>query len=83
MEEYKNKVTVPIRINSKLAEAPASGKSIFAYDKKSRGAEDYGKLVAEVIESSPTEIKLEQVSHSIPISARVQGMMKDRIEFFD
>ena len=32
-EDYKELVTNPIRINSKLAEAPASGKSIFGYDK--------------------------------------------------
>jgi chromosome partitioning protein len=42
-------VSDPIRVNSKLKEAPAAKKSIFAYDKSSRGAEDYGKLVKSVI----------------------------------
>ncbi len=38
-----------IRTNVALAEAPASGESIFDYDPRSSGAEDYGKLVEEVI----------------------------------
>ena len=35
----------PIRINSKVKEAPAHGKSIFSYAKSSRGAKDYMELV--------------------------------------
>ncbi len=38
-----------VRTNVALAEAPAGGESIFDYDPKSPGAEDYGKLVKEVI----------------------------------
>lgn len=41
--------SAPIRINSKLKEAPAYGKSIFSYAKNSRGAEDYGELVKSVL----------------------------------
>jgi chromosome partitioning protein len=37
-----------IRNNVRLAEAPGHGQSIFAYDPRSAGAEDYLKLAAEV-----------------------------------
>lgn len=39
----------PIRVNSKLKEAPKYGKSIFAYARSSSGAKDYGQLVEEVL----------------------------------
>ena len=39
-----------IRTNVSLAEAPASGQSIFSYESRSSGAEDYSKLVDEIIE---------------------------------
>jgi len=41
----------PIRYNSKLAEAPGSGQSIFEFDKRSAGARDYDKLVSRVLKS--------------------------------
>lgn len=44
-------VAEPIRINSKLKEAPKSKMSIFSYDKKSTGAEDYWKFVKLVLEN--------------------------------
>ncbi|MCF7861699.1 ParA family protein [Candidatus Woesearchaeota archaeon] len=47
--EYYELITEPIRINSKLKEAPLHQKSIFAYDKRSRGALDYEQLVKTVI----------------------------------
>lgn len=70
-EDYGELVTNPIRINAKLAEAPASGKSIFGYDKSSRGAKDYGELVNTIVKGE--EVK----QNSVPISARVQQMMAD------
>ena len=39
----------PIRINSKIKEAPAYGKSIFSYAKNSRGAKDYMELVRLIL----------------------------------
>ena len=39
-----------IRSNVSLAEAPASGKTIFEYAPKSTGAEDYGSLAKEVLD---------------------------------
>ena len=44
-------VAEPIRVNSKLKEAPKSKMSIFSYDKKSSGAEDYWKFVKLVLEN--------------------------------
>ena len=38
-----------IRTNVALAEAPAQGGSIFQYDSKSPGAEDYSALAEEII----------------------------------
>ena len=46
---YDEIVTDPIRINSKLREAPAAGKDIFEFAKRSRGAQDYAKLAKDVI----------------------------------
>jgi len=39
-----------IRENVTLGEAPAAGQSVFDYDSRSNGAEDYGNLVKEIIE---------------------------------
>jgi len=44
-------VVDPIRVNSKLKESPKSKMSIFSYDKKSAGAEDYWKFVKLVLEN--------------------------------
>src|SRR3989344_6239985 len=44
-------VVEPIRANSKLKESPKSKMSIFSYDKKSSGAEDYWKFVKLVLEN--------------------------------
>ncbi|MCC6220623.1 MAG: ParA family protein [Deltaproteobacteria bacterium] len=38
-----------IRTNVALAEAPAGGTSIFRYDSRSTGAEDYGNLAEEIL----------------------------------
>lgn len=47
--EFESLVSTPIRINSKVKEAPKYAKSIFSYAKSSPGAQDYGKLVDEVL----------------------------------
>ncbi|MBS3175732.1 ParA family protein [Candidatus Woesearchaeota archaeon] len=39
----------PIRNNTKIKEAPKYGKSIFSHAKSSPGAQDYGKLVEDVL----------------------------------
>ena len=48
---YDELVTHPIRINSKLREAPSVGKDIFEYAKRSPGAMDYRKLAQTVLEA--------------------------------
>jgi chromosome partitioning protein len=48
-DEHYGKVSNPIRANSKLKEAPQKRMSIFAYAKSSPGAEDYGKLVDDIM----------------------------------
>ena len=57
---YGEKVSTPIRYNSKLKEAPRKGKSIFKYSKSSAGAQDYGKLVEEVIGMGSMRIVVEE-----------------------
>jgi len=47
--EFESLVSTPIRINSKVKEAPKYAKSIFSYAKSSPGAQDYGKLAEEVL----------------------------------
>lgn len=48
-QEYPELTSYPVHINSKVKEAPKSGKSIFSYARSSQGAKDYGKLVEDVI----------------------------------
>ncbi len=48
-QRYEDVVTDPIRVNSKLREAPKQGKDIFRYAKSSRGAQDYMHIVNYVL----------------------------------
>lgn len=48
---YDELVSNPIRMNSKLREAPSHGKDIFEYAKRSPGALDYKKLAQMVMEA--------------------------------
>jgi chromosome partitioning protein len=49
--EFNGMTIDPIRINSKLIEAPGSAKNIFDFAPKSRGAEDYKRLIDFVIKN--------------------------------
>jgi chromosome partitioning protein len=49
---FGNKVVEPIRNNVRLAEAPAYQKTIFEYDPRSNGAEDYTKFIRYVIRAN-------------------------------
>jgi chromosome partitioning protein len=51
-EEFGSRVTHPIRVDTKLSEAPGVGKTIFEYNPRGRGATDYGQL-AELVENLP------------------------------
>lgn len=44
-QRYGSLVTPPIRINVRLSESSAQGKTIYEYDPRSRGAADYAQLV--------------------------------------
>lgn len=51
-DEFGSRVTHPIRIDTKLSEAPGTGKTIFEYNPRGRGATDYGQL-AKLVEGLP------------------------------
>jgi len=58
---FKDKVLPPIRINTRLKEAPAEHKSIFEFAPKSPAAEDYQALVERIVElgrAAPTQVPL-------------------------
>ncbi len=44
-ERHYERVTSPVRVNSKLREAPKHGQAIFAYAKSSNGAKDYRSVL--------------------------------------
>ena len=47
---FKERVLPPIRINTKLREAPGHKKTIYEYAPDSRGAQDYARLTEKVVE---------------------------------
>lgn len=47
--DFYEVVSEPIRVDTKLKEAPGRGKSIFSYAKNSRGSKDYSQLVKSVM----------------------------------
>lgn len=55
---FTDKVLTPIRINTRLKEAPAKQQTIFEYAPRSAGAQDYTTLVETVVEllKSPSRI---------------------------
>ena len=58
---FKDKVLPPVRINTRLKEAPAEHKSIFEFAPKSPAAEDYQALVERIVElgkSAPVQTPL-------------------------
>lgn len=52
IKDFGSRVTHPIRIDTKLSEAPGAGQTIFEYSPRGRGASDYSKL-AELVEQLP------------------------------
>ena len=51
---FKRKCLRPIRLNTRLAEAPSHRKTIFEYAPHSNGAEDYNQVVEWVMSGSST-----------------------------
>ncbi len=82
-------VSEPIRTNSKLKEAPKSKMSIFTYDKKSTGSEDYWKLVKLVLENeymydaaiSKTEREKAQKDYFINGKKREMMIVNNKVTF--
>jgi chromosome partitioning protein len=52
VKDFGSRVTQPIRIDTKLSEAPGMGQTIYEYARRSRGAVDYAKLVERVARMS-------------------------------
>jgi len=57
---FKERVMPPIRVNTRLKEAPSHKKTIFEYAPKSRGAVDYRALVNRVVEQCDAASKQTQ-----------------------
>lgn len=55
---YYDIISEPIRVNARLKEAPERHMSIFRYAKSSRGAEDYNKLVMNVLNDEKHQSKI-------------------------
>ncbi len=52
VKEFGSRVSPPIRVDTKLSEAPGFGKTIFEYMPRGRGAGDYARL-AKLVEAMP------------------------------
>jgi chromosome partitioning protein len=50
LEYYHARVCDPIRYNVRLSEAPGHGQTIYEYDARSAGAEDYSSLVWRILD---------------------------------
>ena len=64
--------TNPIRVNSKLKESPAHGKSIFSYAKSSRGAKDYLEVVNSVLNEEKrmlSKYKSAETENIVPLNS--------------
>lgn len=74
-EHFGDKVfDTVIRVCSKFNEAPIAGKSIFDYDSKSKGAEDYNKVTDEIIQRG--RIFYEKPFFPLTIYNRVESFFK-------
>ena len=48
-KHFSDVLCKPIKYNSKVSESAGHGKTIFEFDPKSKGAEDYQNLVTRII----------------------------------
>ncbi|MFT4310572.1 MAG: ParA family protein [Candidatus Woesearchaeota archaeon] len=69
--EFYEASTDPIRVNSKLKELPKHQASIFTFDKRSNGAQDYKKLINHIVQQ---EDEFEQADVDIPQGGMVVTM---------
>jgi chromosome partitioning protein len=68
-----------IRSNVRLREAVSHGRTIFAYDKRARGALDYGELAKEVVAETYPEIEAyrEEQMLASPVLARSPSLSEE------
>jgi len=55
LKDFGARVTKPIRIDTKLSEAPGEGQTIFEYAARSQGAVDYARLTEVVAKMPPIQ----------------------------
>lgn len=72
--QYGSLVTEPIRVNVRLSEAPAFGRTIYEHDARSRGALDYAQLVEHVagllgIDTTPRSVPAPPISNGASAKA--------------
>ncbi len=72
-----------IRQNIKLAEAPSHGKTIFQYDARSNGAQDYGFLADELIERERSSAVIETASELSVVSDEEESSVEGVPEKID
>ena len=63
---FKERVLPPIRINTKLREAPGHKKTIYEYAPDSRGAQDYRRVVEKVVEMCDEIEAKERQTNPVP-----------------
>ena len=49
INDFGTRVTQPIRVDTKLSEAPGVGQTIYEYAPRSAGAEDYSRLTERIL----------------------------------
>jgi len=64
---FKERVLPPIRVNTKLKEAPSHKKTIFEYDADSTGAKDYAVVADWVVKHAPA------IAPVVNAANRIQG----------
>lgn len=68
---FRDRVLPPIRVNTRLKEAPSHKKSIFEYDPESTGAKDYGAVADWVVKAAPVHIPARDAAKAAASAAQV------------
>ena len=71
---FKDRVLPPIRINTRLKEAPGHKKTIFEYAPNSRGSQDYREMVKRVVELCDQAIEEEASKNDPPMEMASEEM---------
>lgn len=64
---FKDRVLPPIRVNTRLKEAPSHKKTIFEYDPESTGAKDYGAVADWIVRMAPVNISTERPAAPVKV----------------